>query len=303
MDFWKNLLRKLLFPHVAVIISLIPISAALLVVAFLLLGTEHPVSYGIYVLSAYTLTVICVRIPMLIAFIKRVKEENKIVNRIVTDAHLRVRISLYSTVYFNLALALFQLVFAILNFSVMFYSLAAYYFLLALMRMYLLGYTRKHDPGENMIREYKRYRFCGVCMLFLNIALSVIITYTVLFETAKNYGMIVTISMAAFSFTALTVAIVNVVRYKRYNSPVFTATKDISLAVAVVSMLSLETSMFAAFEDGKMNEGDIMLMMALTGFAVMAFVLGLAIFMIVRSSKGLKSCTNQAKNNTTNQYT
>jgi hypothetical protein len=185
----------------------------------------------------------------------------------------------------------------------MFYSLAAYYFLLALMRMYLLGYTRKHDPGENMIREYKRYRFCGVCMLFLNIALSVIITYTVLFETAKNYGMIVTISMAAFSFTALTVAIVNVVRYKRYNSPVFTATKDISLAVAVVSMLSLETSMFAAFEDGKMNEGDIMLMMALTGFAVMAFVLGLAIFMIVRSSKGLKSCTDQAKNNTTNQYT
>jgi heme exporter protein D len=303
MDFWKNLLKRLLFPHVAIIISLIPISAALLVVAFLLLGTEHPVSYGIYVLSAYTLTVICVRIPMLIAFIKRVKEENKIVNRIVTDAHLRVRISLYSTVYFNLALALFQLVFAILNFSVMFYSLAAYYFLLALMRMYLLGYTRKHDPGENMIREYKRYRFCGVCMLFLNIALSVIITYTVLFETAKNYGMIVTISMAAFSFTALTVAIVNVVRYKRYNSPVFTATKDISLAVAVVSMLSLETSMFAAFEDGKMNEGDIMLMMALTGFAVMAFVLGLAIFMIVRSSKGLKSCTDQAKNNTTNQYT
>lgn len=303
MDFWKNLLKRLLFPHVAVIISLIPISAALLVVAFLLLGTEHPVSYGIYVLSAYTLTVICVRIPKLISFIKRVKEENKIVNRIITDAHLRIRISLYSTVYFNLALALFQLIFAILNFSVMFYSLAAYYFLLALMRMYLLGYTRKHDPGENMIREYKRYRFCGVCMLFLNIALSVIITYTVLFETAKNYGMIVTISMAAFSFTALTVAIVNVVRYKRYNSPVFTATKDISLAVAVVSMLSLETSMFAAFEDGKMNDGDIMLMMALTGFAVMAFVLGLAIFMIIRSSKGLKSCTEQSKINSTNKYT
>lgn len=303
MDFWKNLSKKLLFPHVAVIISLIPISAALLVVAFLLLGTEHPVSYGIYVLSAYTLTVICIKLPKLISFIKRVKEENKIVNRIVTDAHLRVRISLYSTVYFNFAFAVFQLVFAIINYSVMFYSLAAYYFLLALMRMYLLGYTRKHDPGENMIREYKRYRFCGVCMLFLNIALSVIITYTVLFETARNYGMIVTISMAAFSFTALTVAIVNVVRYKRYNSPVFTATKDISLAVAVVSMLSLETSMFAAFEDGKMNEGDIMLMMALTGFAVMAFVLGLAILMIIRSSKGLKSGAEQAKVNTTNKYT
>ena len=109
--------------------------------------------------------------------------------------------------------------------------------------------------------------------------------------------------MAAFSFTALTVAIVNVVRYKRYNSPVFTATKDISLAVAVVSMLSLETSMFAAFDDGKMNDGDIMLMMALTGFAVMVFVLGLAILMIIRSSKGLKSGAEQAKINTTNKYT
>jgi len=303
MDFWKNLLRKLLFPHVAVIISLIPTSAALLVLAFLLLGTEHPVSYGIYVLSAYTLTVICVKIPKLIAFIKRVKAENKLVNKITTDAHLRIRISLYSTVYFNFAFAIFQLIFAILNFSVMFYSLAAYYFLLALMRMYLLGYTRSHAPGDDLAREYKRYRFCGVCMLLLNIALSVIVTYTVLFETAKNYGMIVTISMAAFSFTALTVAIVNVVRYKRYNSPVFTAAKDISLAVAVVSMLSLETSMFAAFEDGTMNEGDIMLMMALTGFAVMVFVLGLAILMIVRSSKGLKSNTDKQKINTSNKDT
>ena len=146
-----------------------------------------------------------------------------------------------------------------------------------------------------MLKEYKRYRFCGIAMLILNIALSVMVTYIILFDKPKNYGMIVTIAMAFFTFMALTVAIVNVVKYSKYNSPVFNAAKNISLAVAVVSMLTLEASMFAAFANGEMSENDMLIMMATTGFAVMVFVLGLAIMMITRGSKKIKEF-NQEEN-------
>ena len=125
-------------------------------------------------------------------------------------------------------------------------------------------------------------------MLILSVALSVMVTYTIAFDTQESYGMIETIAMAAFTFTALSVAIVNVVKYKKYNSPVFSAAKDISLAVAVVSVLSLETAMFAAFADGSMDADSMLIMTATTGFAVMVFVIGLAILMIVRSTKELK---------------
>ena len=288
MDIWKKFYKKALFPHIAVMILLLVLSAAALLVAFLVFGSEHPVSYACYVLAAYTLTVYCFRIPNIVKFVKRQINENKFLRRLTTDAHYRVKMSLHGAFYFNMVYALFQLGMAILRSSILFYSLAAYYFLLALMRMYLLGYAWSNAPGTNMVREYKRYRFCGVAMLILSVALSVMVTYTIAFDTQESYGMIETIAMAAFTFTALSVAIVNVVKYKKYNSPVFSAAKDISLAVAVVSVLSLETAMFAAFADGSMDADSMLIMTATTGFAVMVFVIGLAILMIVRSTKELK---------------
>lgn len=293
MDFWKKFYKKALFPHIAVMILLLPLSIAALIVAFLVFGSEHPVSYACYVLAAYTLTVYCFRIPNIIKFVRRLVNENKFLNRLTTDAHYRVKMSLHGAFYFNLVYALFQLGLAIRDSSVLFYSLAAYYFLLALMRMYLLGYAWSNAPGSNMAKEYKRYRFCGVAMLVLSVALSVMVTYTIIYDTQESYGMIETIAMAAFTFTALSVAIVNVVKYKKYNSPVFSAAKDISLAVAVVSILSLESAMFAAFADGTMDADSILIMTATTGFAVMVFVIGLAIFMISRSTKGLKETNKE----------
>ena len=293
MDFWRKFYKKALFPHVAVMILLLLLSVAALIAAFLFLGSEHPVSYGCYVLAAYTLTVYCFRIPDIVKFVRRQINGNKFLNKLTTDVHYRVKMSLHGAFYFNMVYALFQLGMAILRSSILFYSLAAYYFLLALMRMYLLGYAWSNAPGTDMIKEYKRYRFCGVAMLILSVALSVMVTYTIVFDTQEAYGMIETIAMAAFTFTALSVAIVNVVKYKKYNSPVFSAAKDISLAVAVVSVLSLETAMFAAFADGTMDADSILIMTATTGFAVMVFVIGLAIFMISRSTKGLREANKE----------
>ena len=72
-----KLLKALLFPHIAVMIPLVPISAFLLVYSMVFIGTESIAAYISYVISAYTLTVWCVRIPDIIRFFKDFRIENK----------------------------------------------------------------------------------------------------------------------------------------------------------------------------------------------------------------------------------
>ncbi len=147
--------------------------------------------------------------------------------------------------------------------------------------------ARVSVPGRNLIREFKRYRFCGVLLLLMNQALAIIVFFIVRQNRGFEYNYIHTIAMAAYTFTAMTVAVVNVVRYRRYESPLMSAAKAISLASAVVSILSLETAMLSAF--GEQNDPVFRrTMTASTGAAVCIFVLTMAIYMIVRASKEIK---------------
>lgn len=296
MSFWKRVLWALIFPHLAIVIALIPIAAVLLIYAFAFADGEGIISYISYAVSAYALTVVCFRIPWGIRFFKKIKTENKLIKRAFDDAHFRVKVSLYFSFYFNVAYALFQLGLALYHSSVWFYALAAYYLLLAFMRMYLLGFVRSNAHGVLLEREFKKYRTCGIVMLILNVALSVMITYMVIDGLPTEYNEIVAITMAAYTFTTLTIGIVNVFGYRKYNSPVFSASKDINLASAVVSVMTLESAMLSTFSDGSMDERTTLIVTASTGVAVMAFVLWLAIFMIIRSSKGLKKIRTAREN-------
>lgn len=100
--------------------------------------------------------------------------------------------------------------------------------------------------------------------------------------------MITTIAMAAYTFTAFTAAIVNLVKYKKYESPVFSATKAIGFASACVSMLTLTSTMLTTFRDGTMDALGEKLMLGGVGFAVSGVVLVMAIHMIVTGTKKLR---------------
>ena len=142
-------------------------------------------------------------------------------------------------------------------------------------------------PGKNMDSEWKRYRFCGVVLAIMNLALMGIVVFISYFGRGAEHHFITTIALAAYTFTAMTVAVVNVLRYRRYHSPVFSATKLISLVSAAVSMLMLETAMFSAFGDeaAQSMRAPVTLW---TGILVCLFVMMIAIYMIIRSSKQLK---------------
>lgn len=93
-----------------------------------------------------------------------------------------------------------------------------------------------------------------------------------------------------YTFYITISAIINVIKYRSHGSPVMSAAKVISLTAALVSMLSLETAMLARF--GNNETAFRRMMLGISGGVVCAFVLAMAVYMIVRSTKQLKKLRN-----------
>ncbi len=288
MKKWTKIGNALLFPHIVIAWILLPIAIFILVYGMAVLGETHPISIASYVLSAYTLTIWCCRIPNIISFFRDFRNENKYVQLWTEDVRLRVNVSLFGGCVWNAVYAAFQLCLGIYHHTFWYCSLAGYYFFLGVMRFSLASYTRNFRPGEDMTTELKLYRNCGIIFLLLNLALSLIIFFMVYWNRTFHHHQITTIAMAAYTFFSFIMAIINIVRYRRIGSPVYSASKAISLASACVSMLTLEATMLTAFDDGKIDLLTRRIFLGATGGVISVFIIGMAIYMIVRAGKQLK---------------
>ena len=90
-------------------------------------------------------------------------------------------------------------------------------------------------------------------------------------------------------------AVINVVRYRKYHSPVMSAAKAINLAAALVSMLSLETAMLSQFDDGSTGPYFRQIMIGFSGGAVCASVVGMGVYMLIQSTTQLRKENVRAK--------
>jgi hypothetical protein len=290
---WKKIGRALLFPHIAIMILLIPIATALLVWSMVVIGTESAVAYVSYVLAAYTLTVWCFKIPKMIKNFKEFKNNNKYARKWQDDTRFRVKMTLFGSLLWNAAYGVFQLWLGIHHNTFWYFSFGIYYLCLAIMRLFLAWHVKKHAPGEKIRLELIKYRACGWVFLVMNLALALIIFFMLYWNRTFTHDMITTIAMAAYTFMSFTMAIINIVKYKKYNSPVLSASKAISFAAACVSMVTLTSTMLTVFSDGTMNIVTQKLMIGGVGTAVWLIVIAMAIIMIKR---GNKKYTNEVKN-------
>lgn len=283
----KKIGKALLFPHVAILLILLPVSIGGMLWTMMKLGSDHPVTIFFYALSFYTLTLYCVRIPKMIRFFKTFKDENRYTSLWFGNYRLRMNVTLTGNVLWNGSYAAMQLCLGIYHRSAWFYSLAAYYASLAVMRFFLVRHTLRHKPGEKMKQELLHYRTCGRIFLFVNLALSAMMFYMIRQNRAVQHNEITTITMAAYTFTTLTFAIVNVIRYRKYNSPAVSAAKAISLAATCVSMLTLENTMLATFNNGEMTARTRQLFLSLSGGGISIFIVAMAIYMIINANRKL----------------
>lgn len=282
---WKKVKKALFFPPIALLLLLIPLSIGPMLYGMRCLGEDHPVTIAFYAVSFYTLSVWCIRMPRIIRFCKNFKKENKFTRRWFSDHRLRLNVTVGINVVWNVAYGALQLGLGIYHHSAWFYSLAAYYACLALMRFFLVRHTLRHEPGQNHRQELVYYRICGWIFLLLNLALSGMMLHMIRKGHVTRHHEITTIAMAAYTFLTLTMAIINLLRYRKLGSPVISASRAVSLAAACVSMLSLENTMLTTFSTEQPDPAFRRIMLTATGGAVSIFIIAMALYMIVQSSK------------------
>lgn len=289
---WKRLGKTLLFPPVALLPPLVPVCTVGLVNSMRFREEAAPVRIAFYVLSFYTLTIWCVRVPNIIRFCKQFREENRSMQRWLSDARLRTNVSLCGNALWNGAYAALQLGLGVYHRSAWFYALALYYATLAVMRSFLVRHTLRHRPGEHLREEWHRCRSCGWVLLVLHMALTVMLLYMIRQNRSVQHHEITTIAMAAYTFASLTIAIFNVIKYRKYNSPVLSASRAVALAAACVSLLTLERTMLEAF-GREMEQGTRQLFLCLSGMAISVLILVMAICLIVYSNKQMNCMENE----------
>ena len=176
-----------------------------------------------------------------------------------------LKIALLSLVA-NTAFATYYLISGALTSSWWLLVLGSYYLILSLLRFTVLQSKR---------REHFIVKFTGWMLIALSIPLVGTVLLSVMRDRGHELHTIIMIAMAAYAFTKITLATVNVVKARRTSSAVLITLRNISFADAFVSIFALQRSMLVSFEG--MTEIEIIIMNATLGSAVCVIVLLLGI--------------------------
>ena len=288
---WKKLGKKLLFPPIWLMAILVIISAVALTFIFVKGMEESIPAYLVYVLAFYTLSVVTVFCAMVLpkkySTIKQKIHGNPLCNRYMTDRVFRTNISLsisfaISMLYVGINLWSWHMLG-----SYWFMVLAVYYVIMAVMRFLLVRYVRIRKIGTDILSEWKRSRLCAYILLLINLSLSGAVLMILYQHKGYDYPGIMIYVMAMYTFYALTMSIVDIVKYRKMGSPIMSTAKIVSLSAALVSMLNLETAMFAQF-GGEMSPENQRIFIILTGAGISVTVVTLSVILIVRATKEIR---------------
>ena len=255
-----------------------------------------PLSIALYVLAAAGLGMTCTLwVKGILAFAASVMQSfagrNRIAGALMTDSRLRTVVTALPGMGLNLIYAVFNGVIGITARSAWYGSLSAYYLLLCVMRFLSVSYakqiyTEKEQGDDQEKRELKVYRKCGMMLCVSSIALGGAVIMLVIGYGGKSYPGYLIYAAAVYTFCKLTISIINMVKVRKEKSLLLKTLRNISYTDALVSLLALQTALFAAFGRGA---GELVpTMNAVTGSAVCLMILGLGIFMIYDAKKQTK---------------
>ena len=288
---WKKLGKKLLFPPIWLMVILVIISAVALTLIFVKGLEESIPAYIFYVLAFYTLsvvTVFCVMVlPKQYRAVKQKIYDDPLGNRYMTDKIFRANISLSISFVISMLYVGINLWSWYLLKSYWFMVLAVYYVIMAVMRFLLVRYVRSQTIGADIPGEWKRSKVCAYILLLINLSLSGAVLMILYQHRGYDYPGIMIYVMALYTFYALTMSIIDIVKCRKMESPVMTTAKIVSLSAALVSMLNLETAMFAQF-GASLSPEDQRIFIILTGAGISITVVTLSVLLIVRATKEIR---------------
>lgn len=210
-------------------------------------------------------------------------EKTGIGKQFIKEQRSRVILFVVLNFFLNFLYAFYNGVLGIINHSVWFITMCAYYIVLSTMRLsaVLCDWKNKNTSSNDI--ECFVMKLCGVLLVLLNFVLAGAIYISLSQNIATKYDKIIMITIATYTFYKITITIIKAVKQHKNPLPLLSVIRSISYAEVAASVLTLQRSMLVSF--GSMNNADICTMNILTGSAVCLFVLILGIVLIIRGAK------------------
>lgn len=281
----KKFLLRLCSPGVVQTILLAVCSIAGLILVFTAGWNTTPLAYLVYVVSFYTLVVLAFAVfkGNLIKKSKAIMYNTRYGKEWMTDILFRTRLSLFLSLLINVTYAVLQLLAGLYYTSFWSGAVGIYYFIVCSARFTILRNFQKR--GYHPKKDLRVYRFSGCLLFALNIAAAGMVIQIVSDGKGARYPGLMIYAMAAYAFYRITVSIIHVVKYRKLDNPVLSASKNLGLATALMAIFSLQTAMLAEF-GGESALGQIIT--PATGTSVCVIILFMATFMIVQANRKIK---------------
>lgn len=182
----------------------------------------------------------------------------------------------YTGLAVNFIYALGNCAVGFLTHSWWFIAVGAYYTVLATTRFSVLQIQRK--AGGNYDTELFARRITGILLVVLSVCIVGVNILAAVKARGTAFHKIIMITIATYTFTKITLAIIGMVKTKHAASPVLKTLRNIALADACVSIYTMQRSMLQSFPG--MEAAEILLLNIFTGTAVWITVLFLGINLI-----------------------
>lgn len=245
------------------------------------------IAYPVYVLAFYGLTVFCVwGVPVCARLYRNRKNLPK---EALAEAHREaLSKSLHKGLLVNGAYAVFNLGMGWYLRSDWMGSNGIYYLVNAVIMRILVGCERRMNDWEALRREkirWRVYELVGYLLFAVNVTMTGVVFQIIWRDEGDSYPGVTVFAVAAYTFYKLTMAIIRVIQCRRSKSPILGAARNMDMIEALMSLLQLQTALFASFGQGFEHQ---LLMNSLTGGAVCLSVMLGSLGMVIHGRKRRK---------------
>lgn len=280
----KSFFLKALRPPKWIVVTAPPLVYSLLIYILVTGKSQNILAYVTYVLSAYCLAIWIIPMPGLIKAFKQSKAVQRLTGfeigrKYRGDLAFRGSISIYQGMTVNFLYVVFRVAVGAIYASVWFISMAVYYLILGILRLYLIVCYRNRNDGSSE----RCYTHTARLLFLLNIPMGGMIILMVLTNSGYSYPGYVIYVSALYTFYTIIRSAINIVKYRRLGDPILSAAKVLDLIAAMMSVLGLQTAMLTQFNSN--GESFRRLMNALTGSAVWLAVIITAVYMLIHGKK------------------
>ena len=293
MNFLKNIWNKIKTPHgiwLALFYMFFALITAGTLVLVILVQKQTILHYLLYVLATLALTYFVYTMVIFAPKIKnntiRFLQSHKFTNKVLDDYGYRTVVFAMISFIINIAYISLILVMAIMSKTAWYFTITAYYIVLAFMKGNVFYSKRKYGTE---VKQARALRFSGIMFVIMTIVFSGVIVLIYKANHYFEYAGILIYAVAAFTFYKLTLAILNIFKARKQDDLYIENIRNINLASALISIIMLQVAMFQAFSP----EHNLGFANALTGAGVSVIILVLGVLMVIKSNKRLNALKNE----------